>query len=59
MEKVLIFFVGLICCVNTFEPCANKAEFRCHESMECIDSNLLCNGHEDCTDGTDEVDCRK
>lgn len=40
------------------DDCAAEKEFRCG-SGECIARELLCNGRRNCTDGSDERNCRK
>ncbi|GFQ68569.1 gastric intrinsic factor, partial [Trichonephila clavata] len=37
-------------------PCYFR-EFRCADRNTCIDSRSVCNGNEDCPDGSDEVKC--
>ena len=37
------------------EPC--RDQFKCLKSHGCIDFSLLCNGKNDCVDGSDEMGC--
>lgn len=39
------------------EPCPSD-EITCHNE-KCVSKNLLCNGIDDCGDGTDEESCGK
>ena len=41
------------------EPCKDD-EFGCVDGAGvCIDENGVCDGHQDCIDAEDELDCRK
>lgn len=34
-----------------------QGDFRCKDGQERVAQPLVCNGHPDCTDGSDEMDC--
>ena len=39
-------------------PCPYNGDFRCHASR-CIRSTDVCNGYNNCVDGSDEINCSK
>lgn len=43
--------------VTEFPPC-NSGQFRCTNAI-CIPTRWRCDGHADCTDHSDEVNCSK
>ena len=42
----------------TRETDCRLGEFRCHNNESCIDRSKWCNSRRDCSDGSDELDCR-
>ena len=47
--SALILYTGV-------EPC-DRGEFGCETGEQCIPDNQICNGDEDCADGSDEIGC--
>ena len=37
--------------------CDSSSQFRCPMTRECLDMGQLCDGNNDCEDGTDEKTC--
>lgn len=42
---------------NIFFPFSTVGVYQCKDRTKCVARSLLCNGHPDCTDGSDETDC--
>ena len=40
------------------KPCPYDGDFRCGDGV-CIRSDFVCNRHNNCRDGSDEVNCSK
>ena len=51
-ELVVHVIMLLGCCT---EKHCGENEFRCLKVFQCIDNNMLYDGHSDCIDGTDET----
>ena len=39
--------------------CFFPGDVKCRDNGSCIHSNMICNGINDCLDGSDEADCGK
>jgi len=48
---------GHWCCWLDELKCNNTEEFKCHDTGSCIARKELCNGHDDCREGSDEIHC--
>ncbi|VDK44457.1 unnamed protein product [Anisakis simplex] len=71
MHHMSVFFCALVCVrpvltipkssengMTSLPRCLNQAEFRCESGEQCIPKEWLCDGRNDCADGSDERFCR-
>ena len=49
IRTVILYFLSTVC---------TEDQYDC-ENGNCISSNLVCNGKDDCKDGSDETNCGK
>lgn len=57
-----LFFVGIVCIWPhsvAAKECETDTDFMCRSDGKCIDSALMCNRRQDCSDGSDEENCGK
>lgn len=57
--KIYIIYKLIICILfyniaPQARPCEPDRPFKCTTTGQCIANTLMCNGYEDCTDGSDE-----
>lgn len=45
-----------MCCLSTEDKSCSATEFKC-SSGQCVAATMLCDGHPDCWDGSDEESC--
>ena len=52
------YYLLLHACVIGIRPCPYDGDHRCGDGR-CIRLRHVCNGYENCDDGSDEIGCRK
>lgn len=50
--KAIVVYIEL-------EKSCDTTEWRCNNQLECISQKLVCNGLNDCSDMSDEMNCGK
>lgn len=44
--------------INEIRKNIFSGEFQCHDKSKCIMNSSVCNGHADCEDNSDELNCK-
>ena len=57
--ETLPYVVFCYTCVSADVPTCQPHQFQCRRSRTCINASWKCDRDEDCSDGSDEDDCRK
>ena len=50
-------FIPIYVYVLALIPCPYPGDVKCRDNGSCIHSDMICNGRNDCMDGSDEENC--